>query len=225
VYLLVLLLKPTQLILIPFMLSAVVAQGRWRTTLVGGVAFGLILSLGYSLQWGWQGWILAHHEWFAFLPLSEAKHILRSDNFGLTTQLVRGLGEWVPAPLISKLMLGCGLAAALAGLRRSPPLSQGMFVDALFMSIVCSPMAWRQNFSPLFLMLSWAVLRSRGLSRARMGVFWCCSVAFGVLASDILGPSGAELFGRWGGPLWLAIIAWWSARPALRPDAQLSATF
>lgn len=206
VCLLVLLLKPTQLILIPFMLSAVVPLGRWKSVLAGALAFALLLTVGYSLQLGWGAWWSGHVAWLWFLPLSEAKHLLRSDNFGVTTQLVRWVGEWAPGQMISKGVLGIGLALAM--IRVS-------FIDALFLSVVCSPMAWRQNFSPWFLLLSWSVLQSANLSGWRKAVFWASALGFGLLGTDVLGAARAESFGHFGGPLWLAILAGWAARPAL----------
>lgn len=201
---LVLLLKPTQLILIPFMLNAVIVGGRWKAALLGALAFGFFLMAGYSLQFGWQSWIAAHQEWVAFLPLSEAKHLLRSDNLGVTTQLARHLGA---GAVISKAVLGIALTLAVVRVG---------YIDALLLSVVCSPMAWRQNFSPLFLMLSWSMIRAVGLDPMRKALFWACASGFGLLGADLLGAAGAEQFGRVGGPLLLVMLAWWAARPAAR---------
>jgi len=225
VCLLAFLLKPTQLILIPWMVSHAVSQGRLRWIVFGFLGLGSILSVGYTLQWGWNPWVSAHRDWLAFLPLSEAKHLMRTDNLGLTTQVSRWVGNEGLSGFEAKLFLALGLMGAILSVRRWRGLSLQAFADALFLSVVCSPMAWRQNFSPLFLMLSWAVIQSEGFSLPRKAVFWFCSLAFSLLGADLLGAAGAAAFGQWGGPLWLVILAGWSARAAPHLKTQLSRNF
>ncbi len=225
VCLLTLLLKPTQLIMIPWMISCASSQGRLKWIGFGFLGLGSVLSAGYSLQWGPSQWVSAHQDWLAFLPLSEAKHLMRTDNLGLATQVARWVGGEAFSGFGSKFFLAFGLVSSIWSVHRWGRLSLRAFTDALFFSVVCSPMAWRQNFSPLFLMLSWAMLHSEGFSLPRKAVFWSCSIAFSLLGADLLGAVGAEAFGQWGGPLWLAILAWWAARTAPHLKTQLSRNF
>jgi hypothetical protein len=204
------LLKPTQLLLAPFMSSGVIqSRPRLFWAFVGAVAFKLFLVVGFSLQKGFGAWFPAHLEWLHFLPLSQAKHLLRPDNLGIPTQLARVVGLGVGLGWGASLVLLCGLAGATAVSLRQPRLSLGAFCGSLFFSIVCSPMAWRQNFAPYFLLLSWLMLQGQQvLPLWRRVGFWVSLLGFEFLATDLLGAAGAEAFARAGGPLGLAVAAW-----------------
>ncbi|MFN7684440.1 MAG: glycosyltransferase 87 family protein [Oligoflexia bacterium] len=201
----VFLMKPTQILLWPFMISqALYDRRRMGWIGLGALGFLFVLAAGFSVQFGWDAWVAEHLEWLTFLPLSQQKHLIRIDNYGLVTQWVRygALGH------ASVLILILGFVGAILSVFRSRALELRSFSTCLLLSIICSPMAWRQNFAPLFLVLSWSVMREGGGLTLQRAGFWIVTLAFSLLASDVLGAQGAEAFGRAGGPLWLAIGAW-----------------
>ena len=196
------LMKPTSLLFMPWMLSGVAAQPRnfWA------VSVGALMSLAfpiafYGAQFGVPAIWAAHQEWFHFLPLSEAKHLLRSDNLGFPTYFARlGVFSFPSAVFL--------LGGLLAGLWASVvlPLHRWSFTLSVFFSVVCSPMAWRQNFGPLYVLLAglWVV----NLSRMKMYVNLLLALlvgAFQLAGSDLLGNAGFESFNRSGVALLLVI--------------------
>ncbi len=202
------LLKPTQILLWPFMFSRVAREGGLRQTLIGAIILGVIVAVGYGAQLGWSDFFVHHQQWLQFLPQSEAKHLLRPDNLGISTQQVRWLLpdgiNWVP-----KIVLLFGLVLACWSTHGAPSLSRRVFLNSVLISIVCSPMAWRQNFSPLMLCLSWeAVMHGHKYPYWRRLAFWLSILGFELLATDLLGVVWSEWFARVGGPLALALSAW-----------------
>jgi len=199
------LMKPTQLLMVPWMFSgARKSLARVTFVILGMVLISVILTVGYVHQWGWSSFAEAHAQWLAFLPQSTAKHLLRPDNLGIPSLAARFLGA-APEFANAALLLGLVMISRLAWTR---PLSRTVFFYSQVLAVVLSPMAWRQNYSVLFLLIAWEsfAAQPQGFHRLR----WlpvAPLILFQCLTSDLLGVEGYYFFAGHGGPLALLLIS------------------
>jgi len=204
------LMKPTQILMIPWMLS-----GAWRSRArlsriaVGAFALVGLLAWGYSVQFGFDALIRAHRSWIEFLPLSTAKHFLRPDNLGLPTLMARFLDF---GPGVSSVLLLLGLAIAVIFSMRAP-LGRVQFLVASVLATILSPMAWRQNYVVPFLLLNATALAAflQRSGRERPAVVFVPLLLFQILTTDLLGVDGYFAFAFHGGPLVLLLVSFWGA--------------
>jgi hypothetical protein len=216
------LFKPTQLVVVPWMVSGMLSKPRRLATALGGAALLVaLLSLGFSWQFGWGPFVEAHSEWLAFLPQSTTKHFLRPDNLGLPTLLAR-VGEFGPG--FSSALLAGGVAVS-GFLSLRSPLSRQAFFWCSVLATVLSPMAWRQNYSVLFVLLSWAVLEKHERSSEWLSLKFALIplILFQLLTTDLLGVDGYLAFASWGGPLALFLWAAFLGRRAFLPESSAGA--
>jgi len=111
-----------------------------------------------------------HRIWKDFIQVSQARHLLRMDNFGLPTLLARlGLdprqGLLI---LLAPLCLSFGVFA-YSKLKPNPPFYIRGFLWIHLATLIFSPMCWRQNFVVL-LPLAWELAETFGTSRGRAKV-------------------------------------------------------
>ena len=213
---LTLIIKPTQLFLAPWLLGrALTTQSsafrRLGRVALGGVLGILMLAAIYMGMSSWGALLADHREWLSFIPQSAAKHVLREDNFGLPTLLVRlGLGEIQASPIF--LMVGLALTSwGVWFLRRSSSLSFSLSLSwSLVLMLAFSPMCWRANFGILlplvFLLIG---LLEQGVRVAWVGVL--SLFALSRVSPYWLGDAGMITMGKLALPLWLAGLALWSA--------------
>lgn len=212
-----LIIKPTQLFLAPWLVVRVLSardQSFWPIlrAIVGGVLAIFALGAIYVAMSSWEALVADHRQWLAFIPQSAAKHVLRDDNFGIPTLLVRlGLGWIQSSPLF--VVLGLGLTSALAWrLRRTSLLALS---GSLVLMLAFSPMCWRANFGILIplVFLLFSQVRSGGrLAGAHLAWIGVLSIfALSRVSPYWLGDSGMTAMGRVALPLWLAFAALVSA--------------
>ena len=203
-----LVIKPTQLYLMPWLALAVLGQpkagSRLARGLIGGIGMGALLALSYCWLRSPAELIADHREWFEFIPLSAAKHLMGTDNYGLPTLLTRlGWGNSVAGKAFLPITLGVAGATAW-GLRQR--WLESLEVAALLM-LGFSPMCWKANFGLLLTVaygLAWRIERKPSDRAA-----WPAWVAlFMILVASKASEywMGVELmraFGKLAGPLWL----------------------
>ncbi len=168
----VILLKPTNALLLPYFLI-----GRKRSDffkiVAGSIFFLVLITLGYGYQFGWERLVTDHGEWLAFLPQSTAKHFLNVDNLGLPAILAQ-LG-------ITGLSSNLLLAASLLGLcilcfKNSDRLFK-LSLSLLFI-LWFSPMTWPQNYALLIPFFVWVLTKVQtdnggaGVLKIGLGVYY-----------------------------------------------------
>ncbi len=180
------LFKPTFLLLGPWVLCH--SKERFKTVLSGAVT-AVALFLLYAAVVGFDRLIPDTMEWVHFLPLSSAKHLLRLDNHGLPSLLGGG----------ANLLLATGLVLSLWSSWFSAWL-MGLSI-AVVLSIICSPMAWLQNYVLLIPAVVWALRRQRSTYGAIQRVY---EAALFILWIGIgfINPTTCRLLGceAWGWP-------------------------
>lgn len=144
------LLKPTNVILLPWVFFQTEPKARGRFLSSGIAAVG-ILALAYGLVFGPSQFVEDHRAWLETARMSYEGHALLAVNLGLPRVLSR-LG--LPSPLGGNLYILLGVA--LAGWaswrwKRAPLTSLGL--SALILLVV-SPMAWFHNYC---ILLPWVV--------------------------------------------------------------------
>lgn len=203
---LAILIKPTNVFFLPWVMKR---RPQWRALAAGAGITVIFLSGYYVAHAGWAALFADHQTWLHTLPLSAAKHLHRTDNYGL----VRLLDE-ANAPQALRIAQFAGAALVLIS---------AYFMDwatalsaAAIVGIALSPMAWFQNY---VLLLPWvALLFSRSFS-AQVG--WA-ERTFSRLALFFL-YAGMEIFPAFAGqgllkqysdlpiPIWVlaaATVAW-----------------
>jgi Glycosyltransferase family 87 len=212
---LTLVIKPTQLYLMPWLALAALGLPKARLRLglgvLGGVLMGALLAGSYCGLRSWAELIADHREWFQFIPLSAAKHLLGTDNYGLPTLLTRlGWGEWVAGKSFLPVTLAVAGAAAW-GLRRRRLESLEV---AVLLMLAFSPMCWKANFGLLLTVAYGLSMRLEAELRdwaAWLGILLILVVS---KASEYwMGVEFMREFGRLAGPLWLmagavGLLAW-----------------
>jgi len=137
------LLKPTQIFLLPVILGAFTKLRRSLLKLgIGGLTTLGILSAAYLTLQSVEQLIEAHLEWMHFLPSSSAKHISRLDNFSLPSLLHHCGVSRASSPFST--LIAAGAAAAFAWRKRDQP--REAFHWCIWLNLAFSPMNWRQNF-------------------------------------------------------------------------------
>ena len=138
-YFLALLLKPTNLIFLPWIFIR--KSGRLAVALWGG-GWGALVSIAFIFSFGWERLFSLHQQWLSFLPHSMEKHLYRVDNYGLPSWLAShdfpSLHPW--------LLIVSVLLAFIVSSRSS---WQGSLAFCGYLICLASPMTWLQNFTLL----------------------------------------------------------------------------
>jgi hypothetical protein len=201
-----LVLKPTQLLFLPLFLVGDHAPRRVDAgrifRFLGGIGLGLAANVALYLAFrSWPTLMADVAEWKQFIAQSQAKHILRPDNFGLPTQLARWGVPLGNSPGITV----AGLALAMLASLRIRDLGQRINT-VILIALIFSPMSWRQNYvmvlplayelivslkKPGSLAWKWVGLIALALV-ARFNEYWLgtsLALLWGTLAGPALGAS------------------------------------
>jgi hypothetical protein len=133
-----LILKPTNLIFLPFFLGR-----TGRRIFPGLLSVVLFFSLAYIVLVGPTAWVRDQISWLRFLPAAGTKHLFQADNLGL----LAGLAEKWPATagyfgIITLISLGLGYYWG----RCSKQNVRYYFGTTCVVTTLLSPVAWMQNF-------------------------------------------------------------------------------
>jgi hypothetical protein len=206
---LTLVMKPTQLYLMPWFAIGMIALPASRAKVVrafgGGALLLGVLALSYSLVRSPAALIADHREWVQFLQLSTAKHLLGFNNYGLPTLLTRlGLGAVASDALFVPVTLL--ITAAVAWHLRSNR-QQSLDVSQLLL-LAFSPMAWKANFG-VFIALAYELASSLERNeRKAVAMTGVLSILLVAKASEYwLGDALMRNFGAIAAPVWLITIA------------------
>ncbi|MFN7684435.1 MAG: hypothetical protein ACK5QT_03370 [Oligoflexia bacterium] len=200
-----LVLKPTQVFLVPWIVFGAIRAGAKKQLLwFAAGALALLLALAgvfIFLSSPSELWS-SHLEWFEFMRHSTLKHLMGSNNYGLPTLLARmGLGEGGVSPLFT--LLGLTVVSVLAGWKSKNRVSSLEW--SVWVMLAFSPMSWISNFG-VFLFLALDLSRlSRSLQLGLLGLI--CLFLVSRTSEHWLGPVGMEAWGRLAAPLWLTALA------------------
>jgi len=188
------LFKPTHLLGAPAVLLGFLS-GRardvdWKRQLgwfgVGGTLSVILPGIIYMSMRGTWGFVADHIQWFSFLKLSMAKHLVTDGNLGFPTLLGRlGFREWVLGPFFMPIEI-LGMCLLVFALRRYAALA---WVASSLGMVVLSPMCWRANFGTLLPLVA-ELIRSYRLGVARV------PVALGLCAFFLISRSTEHLMTR-----------------------------
>ena len=158
---LVVLLKPSNLIFVPWMLRSKSNVERMKT-LLSAAGLGLVLACVYVILKGVGPLIADHKAWLDFLGPSTMKHIADIRNLGVPG-LISG---WVISSALNNVLLLVGLVlAAAVSFLSLPPLVSLTFSILLFLWV--SPMTWPQNYSMLVVFFVWIFSRLKNHPSSR----------------------------------------------------------
>lgn len=196
-----LVLKPTQLLFFPLLILGLKKPrfGIWLGLGVGALATGAIYLAFRSFPQ-----LLADlTEWRHFIQESQAKHLLRSDNFGLPTQLARYGFSIAQSPWITLVGLALSTGASLF-IRNS-----GQRIHTIVLiTLIFSPMSWRQNYIMLLPLAYDLIVRLEKLPRLFSA--WLGVLALVILArfnEHWLGSTLERWWGFYSGPALAAVVA------------------
>lgn len=160
------LLKPTNIFFVPWAWKHSPAR---RTFLWSAAVLTLILALLYVHHAGLHALIDDHRIWLRVLPQSAAKHLHRSDNYGLVRILDEAGGaKWMPT-----VQLASGALVLLSAF--AADWITGLVIAGIF-AILLTPMAWFQNYVLLLPLV--VQLFARGFSpQANFGEKWFARLA------------------------------------------------
>jgi hypothetical protein len=210
------LLKPTLVLFGPWILGRWATAGRKSLAFPLGIAgAALLLIAGFLWLQPSASLLQEHAEWAHFIGQSQARHLLRSDNFGFPTLLARLGSDFVRGPGIMAVSLL--LASGITGLhhfspRRFTPLQTFLAIHLL--TLVSSPMAWRQNFV-LLLPLAWelAILRPKNrVSRGFLAAAFLALLLIGRVSDHWFPTAFNDLWQQATIPSFLAVLTyvlWW----------------
>ena len=151
------LFKPTFVMLAPWVLQQVPKPKR---VVFAGAVTAVCLVAAYCAVFGWPQFVADMQTWAAFLPQSSEKHLLRQDNHGLPSLLA----AWTGIRFEQTLLLGGLACSAVASARfKDGLLSLSCCAAAM---IVCSPMAWLQNYALLLPAVVWLLGQWESADRA-----------------------------------------------------------
>jgi hypothetical protein len=195
-FLISLLLKPTQLFFLPWV--GLAAGPVRRSTILrasgGALACAAGLSLLYACYRPLAELLPSQLEWIEFLRASTQKHLLRTDNWGLPSVFAR-LG--MPGLESTGVLLSSIALLAVAARRWTGPHEQLFHLSAV-VSLAMSPMTWNQNFIILLPLAFRLVFRI--LFKKRTG--WAWTGALSLFLPNALKPSN---FGVDFTPLWTSM--------------------
>jgi hypothetical protein len=199
-----LILKPTQVLFFPLFLRT--EKKKWFAT---GTGLGLgasITCVTYLFFRSFPQMVTDLKEWSYFIEQSQAKHLLRTDNFGLPTQLARHGFSIAQSPLFTLI----GLALSTATTFTIQSLSTRIHTVVLI-TLIFNPMSWRQNYV-ILLPLAYDLI-SKLEAFPRIFSAWVGVVALVVLArfnGHWLGPNVERWWGLCSGPSLAAITAYFA---------------
>ncbi|NDD91576.1 DUF2029 domain-containing protein [bacterium] len=134
-------LKPTQILYLALFIAPIRALRR-SILFLSGIATGGLASVAVYLWYRpWPILVSDLAQWKDFISASQTKNIFRTDNYGIPTLLARNGVSWAQSPWIT--FLGLFLAFFVWKKIRNRELALALII---VLSIVFSPMAWRQNF-------------------------------------------------------------------------------
>lgn len=183
-----LLLKPTNILFIPWIVKNKKSPSLHSMIAGGGLAL-VGLTTTYLILFGWDHFIQSHIQWLHFLPISTAKHIANPDNLGIPGVLsFLGSQSWFNNGL---LLLGLGLTIAICATVTHSVLQLGL-CGLLYLWI--SPMTWPQNFCLVLPAILWALQETRESRPHKRWIIASLSVFY--LGSQILNYTflGKETF-------------------------------
>ena len=202
-------IKPTQLYLVPWL--AIVAldlpslRSRLRYAFAGSVLLVVLLALSYFRLRSPAALIDDHLEWLRFVPTTTAKHLMGANNYGLPTLFSRvGLHSWGTSSAFFPItLLMTSVVVWLLRRRRELALDCSVLLMLAF-----SPMSWRANFGVFVVLayrLSLRIERSGRDLLAWVGLL--CILLFAKASEYWLGVPLMNDFGYVAAPLWLMSVA------------------
>jgi len=207
------LLKPTQLIFLPWVIASAGASSwkkHFRGFAYGALSVPLVLGSWYMALAGADRLIADHLQWLKFLPQSTLKHIDRLDNYGIPALLSHQGAAWAASPITA--LAATLLSVVVSVFWKRPDQS---FQVVAWISLALSPMTWKQNF--IVLLPLTLVLASR-LPQVR-ALFGLASILLiGFMTPYWTGEAFIHLWGYWLGPSWCALLGVASSVTASRKE-------